>query len=106
MDQLAMKFQQELVDKMYRAKKECNYNPTRFNQMLARYGAIDTAKRLINESIRTGNPSDGFTTLFLCGRLDLTMEDSVCDPQYAGFFSKEEIAQCKRLLGRAYERTV
>lgn len=97
---LAMMFQRELVEKMARAKKECKYNPTRFNQMLAQYGGVETAKRLIRESIRTGNASDGFTTLHLVGRLDLSMEDSVCDPKYSELFTAEEIAQCKTLLGR------
>ena len=34
-----------LISKMYRAKKEYKYNPIRFNQMLARYGGVGTAKR-------------------------------------------------------------
>lgn len=100
MEQLSLKFQHELEDKMYRAIRECKYNPTRFLQMLARYGGVETARRLINDSIRTGNLSYGFTTLVMCGRPDLTLEDSVCDPQYSGLFTKEEIDQCKKLLGR------
>lgn len=36
--QLTIAFENELKDKMLRAKKECKYNPTRFNQMLAQYG--------------------------------------------------------------------
>ena len=100
MDRLALEFQQELSIKMYRAKMECRYNPTRFNQMLAQYCGVETAKRLINDSIRTGNISSGFTTLVMCSRTDLTMEDSVCNPRYSSLFTKEEIAQCKKLLGR------
>ena len=100
METLAIKFQNELVDKMFKAKKECNYNPTRFNQMLAQYGGVGTAKRLIGNCIRTGIPSDGYTTMFMLGRTDLTMEDSVCDPQYAELFSKDEISLCRELLGR------
>lgn len=46
MDNLARQFEEELKEKMFRAKKECKYNPTRFNQMLARYGGVETAKRL------------------------------------------------------------
>ena len=33
MDNLARQFEEELKEKMFRAKKECKYNPTRFNQM-------------------------------------------------------------------------
>lgn len=95
---LANKFEAEIKDKMARAKKECKYNPTRFNQMISTYGGVETAKRLIANALQTGNMSDGFTTLFLCGRLDLTMETSVCKPEYKELFSFEEIEYCKKVL--------
>ena len=99
MEALANRFEEEIRDKMRRAKKECRYNPTRFIQMLAQYGAVETAKKLIADALLTGKTSDGFTTLLLCGRLDLTMEDSVCKPEYQPLFSPEEIEYCKRVLG-------
>lgn len=40
MHTLEGKFEEELKNKMFLAKKECKYNPTRFNQMLARHGAL------------------------------------------------------------------
>ena len=43
MDPLAIKFEEEIRAKMLHAKKECRYNPTRFNQMLAKYGGVETA---------------------------------------------------------------
>ena len=98
MDKLAHLFEEELKDKMLRAKKECKYNPSRFNQMLARYGGVETAKRLIDTAIQTGNTSDGFTTLLLCNRLDLTMEHSVCKPEYKALFSERQISYCKSIL--------
>lgn len=88
----------ELEDKMRRAKKECQYNPTRFNQMLVKYGAVETAKRLISNARKTGIVSDGFTTLYLCGRTDLTVEHSVCKKEYKSLFSLDEIAYCEELL--------
>ena len=42
---------------------------------------------------------DGYTTLFLNSRLDLTMEHSVCKPEYHELFTEEEITYCKSLLG-------
>lgn len=33
-------------------KKKINYTPTRFNQMLAEHGAVETARRLINSDAR------------------------------------------------------
>ena len=47
MDKLAIEFEEELRSKMIEAKKTCGYNPTRFNQMLSRYGGVETARRLI-----------------------------------------------------------
>ena len=98
MDKIALQFENELKDKMLRAKKECQYNPTRFIQMLSQYGGVDTAKRLIASGIASGNPSDGYTTLYICGRLDLTMEQSVCKLEYQSLFTTEEIGYCKQLL--------
>ena len=100
MDVLEKKFEAELIYKMQRAKKECKYNPTRFNQMLARYGGVETAKRLIQSEMETGQTSDGFGTLFICGRLDLSMEESVCKEEYQSLFSEQEIEYCRNLLGK------
>ena len=60
---LELKFEEEIRDKMFLAKKECNYNPTRFHQMINNHGGVGTAKRLIAQAQKTGNTSDGFTTL-------------------------------------------
>lgn len=101
MDSLEKKFAEELKINMLRAKKECKYNPTRFNQMLVRYGGVETAKRLIATAMNTGQTSEGLATLHLCGRLDLSMENSVCKPEYKSLFSNEEIAYCQEVLGIA-----
>ena len=100
METLTRQFENELKDKMLRAKKECKYNPTRFNQMLARYGGVETAKRLIANSMATSITPAGFTTLLLCGRPDLTMEHSVCKPEYRELFTADEIRYCNALLGQ------
>ena len=86
---LELKFEEEIRDKMFLAKKECNYNPTRFHQMINNHGGVEI----------TGNTSDGFTTLYLCDRLDLTMENSVCKEEYRSLFTADEIAYCEMVLG-------
>ena len=91
MEVLTRTFEEELREKMIQAKKECKYNPTRFNQMLAQYGGVETARRLIASAQKTGNLSEGLSTLWSCGRLDLSMEESVCKPEYAALFSETEI---------------
>lgn len=100
MEKLALKFEEELKEKSFLAKKECRYNPGYFNKMIAENGGVKTAKILIEKGIRTGNPSDGYTTLYIEGRLDLTMEDSVVKPEYSMLFREEEIKYCKELLGK------
>ena len=47
---LELKFEEEIRDKMFLAKKECNYNPTRFHQMINNHGGVETAKRLIAQA--------------------------------------------------------
>ena len=96
---IEVQFENELREKAFKAKKECKYNPTYFNQMLAELGGVHTAKRLIEKAIQTGNPSDGFTTLILCQRLDLSMEDSVVKDEYKNLFTVDEIDYCKSVLG-------
>ena len=39
---LELKFEEEIRDKMFLAKKECNYNPTRFHQMINNHGGVET----------------------------------------------------------------
>ena len=100
MEKLDIIFEQELREKMIVAKKECKYNATYFLQMLNEQGGVMTAKTLIAKALQTGNPSDGFTRLFMEGRLDLSMEDSVCKPEYKELFEQHEIDYCKEVLGR------
>ena len=66
--------------------------------LLARYGGVETARRLIASAQKTGNLSEGLSTLWSCGRLDLSMEESVCKPEYAALFSETEIMYCKNIL--------
>lgn len=98
MEVLTRTFEEELREKMIQAKKECKYNPTRYNQMLAQYGGVETARRLIASAQKTRNLSEGLSTLWSCGRLDLSMEESVCKPEYAALFSETEIMYCKNIL--------
>lgn len=98
MEVLTRTFEEELREKMIQAKKECKYNPTRFNQMLAQYGGVETARRLIASAQKTGNLSEGLSTLWSCGRLDLSMEESVCKPEYAALFLKQKSCIARTFL--------
>jgi len=57
-------------------KRELNYNASRFAQMLGSLGGVGTAKRLLRED----RYSEGFTTLWEKGRLEMSVEFFVLLP--------------------------
>lgn len=69
------------------------YKPTKFRQMLAQLGGVETARRLIR-----GKATSGFTKLWEHRRLDLSVEALVIDPQWRALFSDEEAAIARRRL--------
>lgn len=93
MEKLELEFLKELDIRNDIAKQELKYNATRFSQMLNGMGAVDTAKKLISSGM-----SDGFTKLYMAGRLDLSTEAVVVMPKYKSLFTKEEVEICKKRL--------
>lgn len=84
------------------AKKVCGYNATRFIQLVAEKGGVAAAKQLINKPGGT----DGFTILWECGRLDLSVEACVLKEEYKVLFEDEERNICReRLLKFGYKLT-
>lgn len=69
------------------------YRPTRFREMLAEHGGIETARRLIR-----GSATRGFDTLWEHKRLDLSVEALVNDPRWRALFSDEETGIAARRL--------
>lgn len=88
------RFQRAVMDGFETAKRECKYNATYFLGMVADHGAVGAAKRLLAKD----SVSDGFGTLFMCGRLDLTVEAFVVRPEFAELFTTEEIETARRRL--------
>lgn len=76
--------------------KKCGYNPARFLQLVGALGPLKAAKQVINKSGGT----EGLTTLWQLGRLDLSVESYVIKPEYASLFSVDEISKCKETLLR------
>jgi len=91
---LIQKFNSEMMDIYLTAKKELKYNASRFLQMITdpNMGGYQAARKLIPEM------SDGFTTLHMAGRHDLTVEARVLKPEYAELFTDEEKDICRRRL--------
>jgi hypothetical protein len=68
------------------AKRDLGYNATRFLQMITDEGGFAAARKLL----RASAVSDGFTTLWERGRLDLSVEAHVLRPEFAGLFTDGE----------------
>ena len=94
-ENLAMEFEQAMYDIYRNAKLECNYNATYFHQMLGNMGGVATAKRLLNDD----KIHDGFTRLWECGRLDLTMEAEIWEnAKWRPLFTDSEIKKAEQRL--------
>lgn len=95
------RFHQAMIDIYHRAKDEAGYNATRYLQMVANNGGVETAKQLINSD----TPGDGYTKLCMQGRLDLTVEALVVEnEQWHSLFDQAEIEKARQRL-KEYEYT-
>ena len=94
-------FHEKMISIYLKAKTECNYNATRFLQMVSEQGGLEAAKSLLH----VDGYSDGLVTLWEQGRLDLTMEALVLQKPWDSLFLEEElnIAQ-KRLNELGYKK--
>jgi len=91
---LIARFDAEMKEIYFRAKREAGYKATYFRQMVKEMGGIAAAHQLL----AAGPVSFGYTELILAGRPDLTVEALALRSDYAVLFSAEE-------LSRATERT-
>lgn len=89
-------FEQDMIEIYTKAKKECGYNASRFIQMIGAKGALAAARQLISKPGGT----DGFTTLWEHGRLDLSVEAHVLKPEYAELFTEDERKMCRERLAQ------
>jgi hypothetical protein len=63
--------------------------------MLHDHRGLETARILLHKQ----KPSDGYTALYLRGRLDLTVEAVINDnPKWHSLFTQEELAICAKRL--------
>ncbi len=91
---LEKRFEQDMIDIYVTAKKECGYTASRFLQLVGAKGGVAAAKQLISKPGGT----DGFTTLWEHGRLDLSIEAHVIKPEYSELFTEEELKMCRERL--------
>ena len=77
------------------AAKAHKYVPTYFIQMLAEYGGVETAKRLLAKP----GPQAGLFELYNLGLLHESMEAVIWDnPRFHKLFTKAEMEEVKRRL--------
>jgi len=97
MENLEKRFNEAMMDIYCRAKAECNYTPSTFHRMLTTNGGIVTAKQLINAA----KESEGYTRLYLEGRLDLTVEAVVFETErWHALFTADEVKRCRTRLAK------
>jgi len=96
---LAAQFDEEMLNIYRRAKLEAGYNASLFLQMLNEHGGLETARILIHKN----KVSDGYTALYLRGRLDITVEAVINDnPKWQALFTPKELEICSQRL-KAYD---
>ena len=83
---LAREFHAAMLQIYERARDEADYNATRFLLMVHERGGLATARHLLAQP-----PSDGFTSLFEKGRLDLAVESLIQRPEFRPLFSDDEL---------------
>lgn len=87
-------FHCDMVRGAERLKREIGYNASRFVQMVGEVGGVETARHLL-----TGrDASDGFTTLWEHGRLEMSVEAQVLLPWYRELFTADQLATAERRL--------
>ncbi len=93
-DDIKARFNEEMISIYWKAKTECNYNATRFLQMVSEQGGLEAAKSLLHAD----GYSDGLVALWERDRLDITMEALVLQKPWSSLFSKEELDVARKRL--------
>lgn len=92
---LDLAFHEAMLNVYRTAKAEANYNATAFLKMVVDHDGVDAARRLINSDA----VSDGYTTLWERGRLDLTVEAVVVNTeQFHALFTEKDLQICRDRL--------
>ncbi|MET9494885.1 hypothetical protein [Streptomyces sp. NPDC006552] len=83
----------DMVLDVERLKREIGYSATCFMQMVGELGSAEAARQLL----RGRDASDGFTTLWENGRLEMPVEAHVL-PWYRELFTDEQLETAERRL--------
>ena len=102
MTDIERRFNSRMVEIYQLAKKLCNYNATRFMEMISRpEGAVSAAKQLL----RGDQVQYGLMELYHCGHLEISVEAAVVSDEFRELFTEEDIAVAqKRLKDLRYDQ--
>lgn len=101
-EDLQKRFDRAMLDIYRLAKLKAGYNATRYLRMLDEHGGLETAKILINAP----TVSEGYTALYMRGRLDLTVEAVIFDnPEFQTLFTKDELEIIRKRLADYHYNT-
>ena len=91
---LEQKFHREALSGCETLRRKHGYNPTYYLRMVAEQGAVGAAKHLLAaEGVQSG-----LFTLWECGRLEMSIEAMVINPEYAELFTPDEIRIARKRL--------
>ena len=83
--ELENQFHNAMLEIYHKALYICNHNHHVFLRMVVEHGGVQAAKRLLHSLLQSG-----FTALWECNCLNLTMENLVLRPQFSVLFTEEE----------------
>ena len=102
MTDLEARFEQEMIEKVYRAAgREAGYWAGHFLRSVKKHGGLSTARRLLEQP----QVSKGLLRLAELNRLDLAMEALVLEPTYRTLFTDGERAMASKRLEMAQNET-
>ncbi len=94
LNDLEMKFHQQMLGIYHLTKSECGYSATRFHQMINEKGGLATAKELLISN----QFSDGLTKLWEFQHLDISMENLIINSPWNDLFTDKELVIAKKRL--------
>lgn len=103
------RIESELLNELLRALDEslkagAKINKTTVTDMLFRYGAIGTARKLMKDGAE--NIQSGLLKMYEIGRLDLTFENIILKPRYRVLFNEETIKKAIEKLEKLGYRNI
>lgn len=92
--QLEQHLLDDCLEGVRRLQREIGYNPTYFTRMIGDLGPREAARRLVQNAA----PFDGFTTLWMDQKLEMSVEAVMLLPWYAELFDLDDLRRARQRL--------